>query len=293
MTFPTESKTIFGMCFSPKGNVLAVGDDTRIKFFSTATMKLLGTLNDGHDKMIMTIDISRDSSLLVSGGKDSLIMITELSSGRVKQTLKYHQGIITTAKISPDSKFLLSGGTDKKVVLYDLVNHQIKIEYGGFAEDITSVAFGPDSDIFAIAGGDHRIHIYDTQSGKLIVSLSGHTNWVRGIAFSGDNEKLFSCGDDSRLITWNIANRNEIKLKESAKQGLNWLTCLDVNQDSKSCVVGSINGKFKIVTARSDINVRLKAPVTKILFVPDQGFVLMVAAATNGLGVVLIDARKL
>ena len=85
MTFPTESKTIFGICFSPKGNVLAVGDDTRIKFFSTATMKLLGTLNDGHDKMIMTIDISRDSSLLVSGGKDSLIMITELSSGRVKQ----------------------------------------------------------------------------------------------------------------------------------------------------------------------------------------------------------------
>jgi WD40 repeat protein len=292
-SFPSESKTIYAMCFTPKGNALAVGDNNAIKFFSTSTTELLGTLNVRNVKMIMAIDISRDSTLLVSGGKDSTIVLTDLIKKNDAQILKYHKGIVTAIKISPDNKYLLSGGTDKKVVLYDIVNHQIKNEYNYFAEDITSVAFSPRGDIFAVAGGDHKICLYNTHSGEEITTLSGHNSWVRGIAISADNTKLFSCGDDSQLIKWNIANRDKIKVEESARQRLNWLTCLDVNEDSKSCVIGSINGMLRIVTVLGDINIRLKAPVTRILFVPNQGIVLKVAAATNGQGVVLIDAQEL
>lgn len=293
IVYKTNSKVIYGICFTDRGGALGIADDTVIKVYSTLSNKLLNEFKNGHKSGILSIDISKDSSLLVSGGKDSTIVLWDFLSNRILKKLFYHDGIVTSVHLSPDKRYLVSGGTDKKIFLYDIEKDKVICEFTDHKDDITSVKFSPDGNMVASSGGDGLINIYDVEKCLLIASLNGHRSWVRDISFSRNGTKLISCGDDSRIIAWNITDIKNIEIEESSKKGFNWCLSVDMNEDGDTYVSGGMNGKVRIVTDLTEYVARIKRPVNKVLFKPNEGSFLKVAVATYGKGVFLIDATKL
>jgi len=293
MVCKTDNKIIYGICFTHKGGALGIADNNTIKVYSTKDNKLLNEFKYGHKRQILTIDISKDSTLLVSGGKDSTIVIWDFVNNKILKSLSYQKGIITSVRISPDKRYLISGGTDKKVFLYDIEKDEVIHEFSDHSDDITSVKFSPDGKLIASASGDGLINIYDTENFKLITFLNGHRSWVRDISFSRDSTKLISCGDDSRIITWNISDLNRIAIVESSRKGFNWLLSVDLNEDSKTYVSGGIDGKIRIVTKFGKYTARIRKTINKVIFKPNEGSFLKVAIATRGKGVILIDAMDM
>ena len=289
-TFNTESKSIFDFCFTKKGGAIVIADNQSVKLFSVKNKSLLRAYNNGHKDRILAIDISKDSSLIVSGGRDSTIVLWDLISGKVLKTLRYQKGIISSLKISADCKYLVSGGSDKNVFLYDLKNNKILYELGKHSDDITSVAFSPDCKTIAATCADHFIYLYAVESGKLISKLEGHTNCVREAIFSADSSKLISCGDDSKVIFWNITDLHSPMIAIDFRIGKNWILSVDLNQDNKTYVTGNINGKALIFSQFKTYKLKLGIPINKILFIPNKGPFLKVVAATQGKGVFLVDA---
>ena len=112
-----------------------------VKVFSMETKALIAEFKNGHKKQILSIDISQDSLLLASGGKDSTITIWDFTDNKILSTLSYHKGIVTSVKFSPDGRYLVSGATDDKVYLYDIAQKKVVKEYTGHTDDVTSVDF--------------------------------------------------------------------------------------------------------------------------------------------------------
>lgn len=293
MVYKTDSKIIYSICFTDKGGAIGIADNNAIKVYSTKGNKLLNEFKNGHKRQILAIDISKDSTLLVSGGKDSTIVIWDFVNNKILKSLTYQKGIITSVRISPDKRYLISGGTDKKVFLYDIEKDKVMHEFSDHSDDITSVKFSPDGKLIASASGDGLINIYNIENFKLITSLKKHRSWVRDISFSGDSIRLISCGDDSRIITWNISDINRITIENSSREGFDWLLSVDLNEDSKTYVSGGIDGKIRIVTNFGTYTTRIRKPINKVIFKPNEGTYLKVAVATRGKGVILIDAKDM
>jgi WD40 repeat protein len=291
--FNTDSKIIYDICFTDKGEVLGIADNTAIKAYSVEENVLLNEFKGGHKAQILSIDISKDSTLLISGGKDSLINIWDFSTSQILKSLRYHQGIITVVKISPYKKYISTGSTDHKVIIYDLYKNQIAYEFNDHTDDITSIAFNPNCTMLASASADKSIKIYDLISGKLITSLTGHKSWVRDLSWSSDGAELISCGDDSRIIIWNIRENNNINKRNSSRIGAGWLLSVKFHEDNNTYVTGGTNGKAWIITSFNQYTSKIKYPINKILFKPNEGMYLKLALATMGKGVILINANNM
>lgn len=291
--FKTDNKIIYGICFTPKGGALAIADYKGIKIFNTGTRQLLNTFSTGHSNQIMTVDISNDSSLLVSGGKDSTIVLWDYASGKILKRLSYHNGIVTSLKISPDGRHLVSGGTDDKIVLYDITSEKLIKEYQDHKDDITCVAFSPDGKLFAASGGDGLVTVYSTENEALVGSLRGHSGWVRGISFNEDGTNILSCGDDSRIIRWAISDNAPANKISDDKYGNSWLLCVDNSKYGKPYAFGGLNGIIKVMWSFGTYTGRIGVPVNRILFFPGGGNLIQIAVATRGKGVLLIDGSGL
>jgi len=291
--YKTDSKRVYAICFTAKGEALGIADYNTIKVFRTGSKELIGEFKNGHKSQILTIDISKDSSLLVSGGKDSTLIIWDFINKKILKSLTWQKGIITSVQISPNGKFLISGGTDNKVYLYDIKKNSVIGEFTKHTNNITSVAFTPDGKYFASSSGDKSINIYDTEKGKLISTLIGHRNWVRAISFSKDGCRLISCGDDAKIIIWNVSDMHKIQIQNISKHGLGWLSGVDFNEDSKTYAFGDINGNATIMHNFGFDKVKINTIINKLLFKPGELTNLKIAVATMERGVVLIDAKDM
>jgi WD40 repeat protein len=287
--FKTDNKIIYGICFTPKGSGLAVADNNEIKIFNTGTREVQNTFTKGHSKQIMTLDISQDSSLLVSGGKDSTIVLWDYTNGKILKKLKCHKGIITSLKISPDGRYLVSGATDDKVILYDILSDKLVREYDDHKDDITCVAFSPDGKLFAASGGDGIVTLYNPDNDKFVCILERHSGWVRGISFNSDGTNILGCGDDSRLIRWNIAEIDSAKKVSDDKYGNSWLLCIDNSKTAATYTTSNLNGLIKVIWAFGTYTGHVHVPVNKILIFPGGGSMVRIAIATRGRGVIMID----
>jgi len=289
--YPTNDQFIYDICFTINGGALGIADNNEIKVYATSSRNLLNEFKNGHRDRILSIDISMDSTLMVSGGKDSSIVVWDFITGAIIKTLNYHQGIITSVKISSDGRYIASGGSDKKIFLFDINADHLVYESSAHTRDLCAVTFSPDGKITAAAGGDRMISIYNSENGDLITSLTGHKNWVRDISFSQDATKLISCGDDGRVITWNLTDINNIYKSDEKKEAYNWLLSIDNMDDGKTYVTGGVNGIARIVGLYGAYKVRIGVPVTRLLFKPNSGSQAKIAIASGGKGVIMVDAR--
>jgi WD40 repeat protein len=287
--FGNQNSLVYDICFSESGNALFVAEDNIINVYSTETQELITQFDIEHTKQVMSIDISNDSSIFVSGGKDSLIVIWDLLNGGIKKKLSYHNGIVTSVKISSDNRLIVSGSTDNKVIVYDIIDEKILYTLSDHKEDITAVDFNPNGKILASSSGDNNINLYNLKNGELITTLSEHKDWVRDISFSPDSSKLISCGDDSKVIIWNIDNLDNIK-STVLKQGFKWLLSSNFNNNSDAYVVAGLSGKIKIYTRFAEVRYNLKAPINKVIFASDESQ-LKIAMATRGKGVILLYSK--
>lgn len=296
IVFPTESKFIRDACLSAHGKVIVCTDNKGLKAFSTKDFSLLATFEGGHTGNVLCVDLSRDSSMLVSGGSDSTLVIWDFHSKAILQRLHFTNAKITTAKFSPDHQFILFGCSNAQAYLYNIAEHKTVANFREAQKDISSTAFSSSGDKIAIASGDKIIRIYNGNSFKLESLLRGHTSWVRSIVFYNNGEKLISCGDDGKLIRWFITKSSTIK-KTILKTTYSWNLSVDIENtaiDNTNIIVYStLNGNIVIKYGYGKYFTHLNYPVNKVLLNPNTSSIIETFAATLGNGLVYLKASEM
>ena len=290
---PTDENIIYDLSFTCNGGALGVADGKSIKLFSTQTKELLSEFSGGHSGTILSLDISEDSTLLVSGGTDSTIVVWDLLTGRVKNRLKYHSGVVISLKISSNSRYLLSGGADGLVNMYELSTGSLLTSFAGHHKDVCSVSFHPDGIRYVSGGGDGLINVYNINNPQPVNVLSEHEGWIRNVIFNEVGDRMISCGDEVEMTLWNISGPESYKPLGKSIPKIGWVLSSDYHMDNETFVLGSLKGIVLISGKFGIFKTKMKKPVHCVRFNPGSQQYIELAVATRGSGVHIINSRKM
>jgi len=189
--------------FSPDGQTALLGGGFLIKgemnLWDLSTNQLARTFKGwfkGHSSNVESIAYSPDGKTILSGSRDTLMKLWDLSTGEPIRSFK-HGEWITSVAYSPDGKKVLSGGIDNTIKLWNLSTGKLIHTFKGHSGRVNSVAFSPDGQTIASGSSDKTIRLWETSS-DLIRVLKGHENYVYSVTFSPDG--TLASGDRDGVI---------------------------------------------------------------------------------------------
>jgi len=161
-SFTAHDDLVYGLAVSPDGSrLLTSGEDRTIKLWDSATGECLYAAEDrtvrvwnlagkpvrslhGHADAVLAVTFSPDGRRLLSGGKDSALILWDASTGEAIRTLSGHSGWIWSVAFSPRGDRIVSGGSDGAVKLWDprLGQELLTLRQGGHW--IVHVEFSPE-----------------------------------------------------------------------------------------------------------------------------------------------------
>jgi WD40 repeat protein len=282
--------TVYDIRFTAGGSWLAAANSKSAILYDMTTGDILKKFENGHRKEILTLDISSDSAMIATGGKDSTIVIWSVSSGKLIRKLKLHSGIITQVRFSHDGNYLYSSGTDGKIVLYSIASDAEVFSKQISGKIITSFDVSNSSYLLATTGSDGRIIIINSLTGELISVLSEANGWLRDIAFSPDGSRLIAGGDNGKILLWKVEPPSAFKQVSSERSCKNWIYGVDFLSDNQTFAFCGFDNNFYVIIGDSKYFFDTGAMVFKVRFKPAGGTDIIAAAATFGRGVIIKNA---
>jgi WD40 repeat protein len=176
--------------------------------------------------------------------------------------------------------------------VYDLREQKVLYTLANHADDVTSVAFSPNGEIFCTAGADGAVNFYSIASQQPIRTFR-NLGFVREISFSPDGSRVVSCGDDSRISIWPVDTASRVGEARFTNLHEKWLSTAKLHQDNQSLVTGSVLGKIEIDIPYGKYFDHLRVAPSDIEFKPHNRNLLILAVATLGQGVLILDASDM
>ncbi len=141
-----------------------------------------------------TLAISPDGKTLAAAGRDRVVRLWELATGKVRLELTDHQrpGVSHLCKpaFSPDGKLLATGDSQGTLRLWDPRQGKPLATLAEPAGDIHQLAFSPDGRFLAAARDGGVTQLWDARTTKLHSTLRMGAEPVYCVAFSPDSKTL-------------------------------------------------------------------------------------------------------
>ncbi|MBE9031839.1 TIR domain-containing protein [filamentous cyanobacterium LEGE 11480] len=215
-SWQAHSGWILGLAFSPDGKILATSAGpskqhpagSPVQLWDVQTRKPMRSLSGSQQaeekRSVYTINFSPDGQTIATCKADGTIELWNVQTGKLRQTIKAHQGKVWSVQFGPQGKRLASSSEDKTIKLWDIQTGQLQKTLQDHQSSVRHIAFRPDGQVLASAGADNIIKLWDIASGKVIVNLTGHVDWVRRVRFSPDGRTLASASSDRTVKLWNV-----------------------------------------------------------------------------------------
>lgn len=157
-----------------------------------------------HTADVMSVSVSPDKNLFVSGACDTTAKLWDIRSGACAQTFSGHNSDINAVQFFPSGNAFGTGSDDATCRLFDLRAGCQLMPYTSseLLCGITSVAFSLSGRYLFAGYDDNNCNVWDTLRGERIESLSGHMNRVSCLGVSTDGNALCTGSWDSCLRIW-------------------------------------------------------------------------------------------
>ena len=282
-----DSHPIRTSCFSPKGDCLAIGTNSRsLKIYSlshvlsnfkkysginTSTkMPLIFEQKNHHLGSLYCLDWSVSGRLLASGSNDKVIklmVVPPLSEGEGKNNedddilelpINGHNGTIRSICFDPSSDLTLltAGDVDKNIKMWDTENGSSKGELIGHNKDVTTIKWSNDGSYFGSGSADKTIKLWDIKSLKEICTIPtlGYGP-INDISLLNTGEMLIVAAGhvDGNITIWDAQRKSlftEIKENSQGKE----VRTICFSPDGKYLISGGFDNKIKIYDILNDFN---------------------------------------
>ncbi len=239
-----QRTAVSSLVMSPNGKTLASGgDDGGINLWDWDSeqqiQKHTGTLLD-HDSNIMSLAITPDSQLLVSGALDG-IRVWNLNNQRPFYVLAGYGNPTYAVTISPNGYVMASADQQGKVRLWHLETGSQISEGQLHSGPINVIAFTKNGRSLITGSYDRTIKVWDVASGQLRYSLRGHGERIRAIAVHPYQNIIASASNDGIRI-WNLNSG----LLLSHLEHNDWVESLAFSPDGTILASGSYDAKIRL-----------------------------------------------
>ena len=282
-----DSHPIRTSCFSPKGDCLAIGTNSRsLKIYSlshvlsnfkkysginTSTkMPLIFEQKNHHLGSLYCLDWSVSGRLLASGSNDKVIklmVVPPLSEGEGKNNedddilelpINGHNGTIRSICFDPSSDLTLltAGDVDKNIKMWDTENGSSKGELIGHNKDVTTIKWSNDGSYFGSGSADKTIKLWDIKSLKEICTIPtlGYGP-INDLSLLNTGEMLIVAAGhvDGNITIWDAQRKSlftEIKENSQGKE----VRTICFSPDGKYLISGGFDNKIKIYDILNNFN---------------------------------------
>ena len=282
-----DSHPIRTSCFSPKGDCLAIGTNSRsLKIYSLShilsSFKKYSGINTGtkmplifeqknhHLGSLYCLDWSVSGRLLASGSNDKVIKLMVVpplfeAEGKnnedddiLELPINGHNGTIRSICFDPSSDLTLltAGDLEKNIKIWDTENGSSKGELKGHNKDVTTIKWSNDGSYFGSGSADKTIKLWDIKSLKEICSIPtlGYGP-INDINLLNTGEMLIVAAGhvDGNITIWDAQRKSlftEIKENSQGKE----VRTVCFSPDGKYLISGGFDNKIKIYDILNNFN---------------------------------------
>ncbi|KAH7339312.1 quinon protein alcohol dehydrogenase-like superfamily [Rhizoctonia solani] len=252
------------------------------------------------DNSFRSVDISPDSTRIVSGSINNGIYVWEIQSGQLISSLSTSilvgraRNPFISVSFSPDGKHLISTLPCGIVGFWDIQTGKLALDpLKGHTDNITSVRFSPNG-AFVVSGSyDKTLRLWNIRNVQAEPnSLQGHDDSVTSVAFSPAGTHLVSGSNDQTIYVWDIMRKQMV------------LGPLEKSSNDKVSIAYSPDGT-RIISHSRDGLVVLDAqtgniafgpfqslqPIQSVSFSPD-GTRIILGSTNNALHILAVDTGE-
>ena len=219
---------VSALAFSPDGKYLAAGfgdpnwfvpasSPNPLKVWDVATRRLTRRLN-GHTGYCVSLDFSRDGTLLASGSRDGTAIVWSTETWKAMKALQ-----------NPDRGSNLSG-----FAFYSPSGRGM----------VDGVAFSPDGKTLAMASCRGNVHLWDVATGRPPETLNGHSSLVHAVVFSPHGRTLASGSSDQTVRLWNVGTGRELMQLDPGSVARGEVRSLAFSPDGRQLLAGGDSTAF-------------------------------------------------
>jgi WD40 repeat protein len=149
--------------------------------------------------------LSPNGGYAVSGLRDGMLSIWEITSSKEFRRLMGHSGAILTVSISSDGRFFASGGEDATIRLWSFsASREVqRIRAGGV---ITALAFSPNGRNLVSGDRSGAVKLWNAADGALLKEFPGQTSRSLAVGFSANGRYVLSGAADGYARVWDVGS---------------------------------------------------------------------------------------
>jgi len=237
---------IWGLAYSPDGNLLAVAGGTpgisgAVILCDASGGGQGGRVLDRIADMMLAVSFSPDGNRLAAGGADNIVRIFDVATGKRQRVIEQHADWVSDLAFSPDGTKIATASRDKSARVFDARTGAMESAYLKHEEAVTGICWSPDGKQIYSAGRDRKVHAWDPADAKEAGQIAG---------FDGDPFKiaaapglLLVCSSDGLVRSYAAADR---KLVVTFQPAPDWVYGLSVDGKNHRVAGGCYDGEVLV-----------------------------------------------
>ena len=175
----------------------------KVKQWDIATGKSIMNFT-GHDKAVLSYDLSADGTKLLTGGGDGKIILWDLKTGDSLQVIRTYREPIFDIHFYKNETQVLSSSWDASMKIHDLKTKKL-VTYFEFESYAAYNVISSPNDLYLVTARlDNTLQLWEPDTKTVIRNFIGHTGIVSSIAFSPDAKTLISSSWDGSIRLWDV-----------------------------------------------------------------------------------------
>ena len=158
---------------------------------------------EGHTDNILSVSITPNGRLAVSGSTDCTVRVWDLTNGICMHTLEGHSKLVTCVSVMPDGRRAVSGSSDATLRVWDLRSGTCLRTLEGGIDQIHCVSVTPDGR-HAVVGGNHSVQVWDLKSGASLRTLKTEGAWICSVCVTPDGQYIINGSVSDTLQFWDF-----------------------------------------------------------------------------------------
>lgn len=200
--------------FTKDGKYLAVALlDSTVKVYVVDSMKLFHTLY-GHKLPVMSMDISDDGSIIVTGSADKNIRIWGMDFGDCHKSMFAHADSVMGIVFVPQTHYFFSIGKDGVLKYWDADKFEHVLSLEGHQAEAWALAVASDGDFVVTGSHDRSLRIWERTDDQVVVSDERETEMEQGWEATMEAEDRYATEDKAESAKATKQTMDSIKSGE-------------------------------------------------------------------------------
>ncbi|ORX54859.1 WD40 repeat-like protein [Piromyces finnis] len=224
-------------------------DDCQIRIWDLRKKMCVAAL-DTHVSVIRGLDVTKDGKYLISGARDKIVSITDLSNYKPVRSFPVFETVeaigivdekyIPLDKRTKDGVYFYTGGEKGIIRIWNFSNGQCirtqKEGENGTNNQINDIMYCKNSDQIVAVTSDQNILFYNINNFNRTRQIIGYNDEIIGLTTLGENEQYLAVASNSEQVRiYNLDNLDsDILLGHESI-----VICIDRSYDGKWLVTGS------------------------------------------------------